>query len=225
MLTQRKAQADQFDDATRPLTITRDRIELEPEEREFLPVPPKVPTSSHLGLDKFPEEIVEYVFQVWAFICDRSPKRTESFCLDPTSVNLDHVSFQPYEGFVISYSTVAMWARKYKWSERADRIYREIIPDVWEQTARTTLMGAHEGVKWLRQVANGEVALTREDRTRVEAVKILADRSGFLPWSRQSFEQPQGPKQDFQGLVSGMEDDEIAKDLFDNAVRQFKEQQ
>ena len=64
--------------------------------------------------------------------------------------------------------TLRHWARKGNWPAVAAAALRSLIPDLTERTAMDLLMGAAEGMPYLREVVAGRVA--QPNSTRIRAI-------------------------------------------------------
>ncbi len=118
------------------------------------------------------QEDRDLALQVWAFYADRNATRTAAMLAE------EH-------GVVIPARTLRQWAQDNTWLDRAQELYRQQAPDLFDQTRFTLVAAGPHSSRYLfdcvRLLPDGSYAVAKPDRARVAAAFGNLDRIGFLP--------------------------------------------
>jgi hypothetical protein len=109
---------------------------------------------------RYPTRVRDLAFQLWAFRCSRHL----------TCVAYELTSVGRAEGWdcIPSERTLRHWATKGDWAAATARTLRNIAPDLMEGLVTDLIMGAAEGMTYLREVLAGRVA--QPNSTRIRAI-------------------------------------------------------
>lgn len=160
---------------------------------------------------RYPEEVKELAYQVWAFAAGRDAKRTHASLTagehgDPVEV---------------SYQAIAYWAREYAWASRAERDMQSIAPDLRYQAFSELMFAGLDGARYIRQVNAGAID---PDKLRLTSSIAAVDRIGFSPVSKgvPSLDPPSDTTPALPDFAS-MSEDELR--AYDDQVRKQTKRQ
>lgn len=119
----------------------------------------------------------ETVFQVWAFLADRSPKRAAELAAE-------------HFGIDVSAGLVSTWARRHGWDLKARELFEETAPTFFERTRAALVAAGPPAAAYLRNVVSGTAPA---DRAMIVAAAAVLDRIGFLPFTRREAEKGHTP--------------------------------
>ncbi len=123
---------------------------------------------SSVHAKRYPDEVKELAYQLWAFVCSRDCKKTYEALL--SGDNGDPVD--------VSYQAIAYWAREYGWADRATRDVQSIAPDLRHQAFSELLFAGLDGARYIRRVNAGK---EQPDKVRAMLAVAAVDRIGFSP--------------------------------------------
>jgi len=138
--------------------------------------------------DPYPAHLRALAYQVWAMVAGQNLTRTRQLLQDGRYGEDPGTETAPVD---IPFSTLSYWARTEGWHERAARDRRSMAMGSEERILGTLGFGLASGVDWLRKVADGTEPVRRE-RDRLDAVRLLADLSGWVGPDRRHAGQRQG---------------------------------
>jgi hypothetical protein len=122
----------------------------------------------------------EIVFEVWAMLADRSPKRTADLAMSRYGID-------------VSPGTVSVWRRRHDWDGRARELFALVAPSMIERTAAALVGAGPAAAAYLSRVVAGDPGERLDngavDRSRVAAAAAVLDRVGFLPYTRRDAER------------------------------------
>ncbi|HXG72798.1 MAG TPA: hypothetical protein VNJ04_19560 [Gemmatimonadaceae bacterium] len=124
---------------------------------------------------KYSDHVKELALQVWAFGADRNAVKTARMLAD------DH-------GEVVPVERIREWSRVHKWLQRAEDLYRDQAPALYDQTKFTLVASAPDAARYLHGCVNerpdGSYRIPNPDRMRILAADSILNRTGFLPMTR-----------------------------------------
>jgi hypothetical protein len=162
--------------------------------------------SGSMELDRFDTDGLterDIVFQVWALLEDRSPKRTAERCLSDYGLQVDAAK-------------ISVWAGRYEWATKARTLFGDVAPTFLERAASSLVGGAPAAARFLIDASEGKPNATlpngQVDRGRVVAAVSVLDRVGFLPHTRKDAERNGTPVHAGRGadIWSSMDDADLA---------------
>jgi hypothetical protein len=109
---------------------------------------------------RYPTRVRDQAFQLWAFRCSRRL----------TCVAGELASVGRSEGWdcIPGERTLRHWATKGDWAAATARALRTIAPDLMEGLVTDLIMGATEGMTYMRDVLAGRIG--QPDATRIRAI-------------------------------------------------------
>ena len=129
---------------------------------------------------RYTDQDQETALQVWAFLADRSPRKTSDI-------------LQETYGIAVPAKRIGEWARNQEWHTKAQDLYRAQAPDLYDQAKFTLTASAPGAARYLYDVSHknpdGTYIEPEPDRVRVQAAFGVLDRIGFLPMSRRDVGQ------------------------------------
>lgn len=117
--------------------------------------------------NRYGDDVKEAAYQLWAFRCSRRPSEVSGLLALGEIV----------EPVPVSARQIERWASSYAWAERVHRDLRAIAPDIRDQTIGEIIMGALDGARYLRAVADGRESTPVKER--VVSSLGLIDRAGL----------------------------------------------
>lgn len=155
-------------------------------------------------VEKFPDEIKEWAFQLYAYKCARDPKRVTAYMRVGEGDGTDP-DYPPTE---ISPRTIRSWAQRYNWTERQMREMRARHADQFNSVHAQVINSSVEAIRVQSELiqmakqdaealARGERIPQRDSRylkVIVDLTNGVLDRAGHLPYTRKDTnEQPVAP--------------------------------
>lgn len=129
--------------------------------------------------ERWPDEVREMAYQLWAYTCGRNAARVCAVLAD------EH-------GHEVPLRTVQHWASDGSWSDRVREDLSSIAPDLHQTIVSELILGAVESARLLRRSV-GDHAGDRPDKVQVTSALALLDRAGYSPLGRVAPVQPASP--------------------------------
>lgn len=117
--------------------------------------------------NRYEDDVKEAAYQLWAFRCSRRTSEVARL------LELGDIA----EPVTVSVRQVQNWVKDFAWAERVNRDLRAIAPDIRDQTIGEIIMGALDGARYLRSVADGREQ--QPNKERVTSSLGLIDRAGL----------------------------------------------
>lgn len=132
-----------------------------------------------MSSDRWPDEVRELAYQLWAYTCGRNAVRVCAVLAD------EHDAPVPLR-------TVQHWASSEGWSDRVREDLSSIAPDLHQTIVSELILGAVESARLLRRSV-GDHEGERPDKVQVTSALALLDRAGYSPLGRVAPVQPATP--------------------------------